>query len=53
MAFGLRQAGNILHGFVKMGAIVGKKISFQDNKATAAAVISRLRISNNGELKEI
>ena len=24
-----------------------------DNKATAAAVISRLRISNNGELKEI
>ena len=26
---------------------------FIQNKATAAAVISRLRISNNGEIKEI
>ena len=29
-----------------------KIIAFINNKATAAAVISRLRISNNGELKE-
>ena len=28
-------------------------IEIRHNKATAAAVISRLRISNNGELKEI
>ena len=28
-------------------------MKLKQNKATAAAVISRLRISNNGELKEI
>ena len=33
--------------------IVGIANKLSENKATAAAVISRLRISNNGELKEI
>ena len=34
-------------------SIINFIAKFKDNKATATVVISRLRISNNGELKEI
>ena len=32
---------------------IGNDVSNTDNKATATTVISHLKISNNGELKEI
>ena len=35
------------------GVLILKFPQCNNNKATAAVVISRLRISNNGELKEI
>ena len=42
------------HIFLKKFMWIGKDLEhIMDKKATAAAVISRLRISNNGELKEI
>ena len=39
------QPGNLLQ--------MGTKIKYSKNKATTAVVISRLRISNNGEVREL